>query len=700
MKVKSKVFTGVVSLLFCLTILVGCGGQAGSDMNGGDNSTLSESSLTEQASGNVSLNTNTSKDSEPVWAGAQYYQGEAVSLWRKRNGSENIQAAQDIYMYDDKGNSTVVVTGASSAYTGNWFLAQEGFCLTTVENTLIRIESNGTETFSVNVGNGIQDICQLEDGQIVIVVKEADGSFKLALLNPENGEYSKVNTPDLGKDTRVFIASGEDGLLLLKKDGFWEVNLESGELTGVMGISEYDYRLEYTIKDFRMVGGGCVEFLFEGNSEVLLPKDIEEYRTVVTLRDVKPTAWMKALVEEFNRTNFTYYVELETWESGISQMDYLNQLYGELESGEGPDLITEELLLDSQWLMDNSLWFLDNGYLEDLAPYMEKSGICEEDYFPSTFEYLRDGEKIYATRLKIALTGLKIKEDVLGSRVVPDIETFVDALLNYPEAAVLNKYWGAESVLDYLLCGSENLWGAVDWENGTCDFQTDFFARLLEVSTLFASDWNVEMPELTEIIDTSFYNYEDQEQLQMSDEVYIGYFFDDGAHPAVLNNNILVMNSNSKNKEGAWAFINFMLNETTQIQKNLTAEDGTQVARGCPVNVLAFEEVVLLEMEEGAIVRYVVDGEENTFYKAGSDGFVELGRDEEAYRALHDMDEEEVGEIRDMLYTARNLPKKTGHILGIIYEECEMYFANEALLSDTCDAIQSRVQEYLDSMER
>nr|WP_305114435.1 hypothetical protein [uncultured Acetatifactor sp.] len=35
------------------------------------------------------------------------------------------------------------------------------------------------------------------------------------------------------------------------------------------------------------------------------------------------------------------------------------------------------------------------GVLEELNPYMEDSGISEEDYFPLAFSVLRQGEKIY-----------------------------------------------------------------------------------------------------------------------------------------------------------------------------------------------------------------------------------------------------------------------------------------------------------------
>lgn len=40
-----------------------------------------------------------------------------------------------------------------------------------------------------------------------------------------------------------------------------------------------------------------------------------------------------------------------------------------------------------------------------------------------------------------------------------------------------------------------------------------------------------------------------------------------------------------------------------------------------------------------------------------------------------------------------------GEVLDMIYEEAESYFSGERSLGDTCDAIQVRVQAYLDELE-
>ena len=63
------------------------------------------------------------------------------------------------------------------------------------------------------------------------------------------------------------------------------------------------------------------------------------------------------------------------------------------------------------------------------------------------------------------------------------------------------------------------------------------------------------------------------------------------------------------------------------------------------------------------------------------------------------MKETDVEEIRELLYAAHDEPARTAPILDIIYEEAAFYFNDERSLGDTCDAIQVRVQAYLDGLE-
>ena len=82
-------------------------------------------------------------------------------------------------------------------------------------------------------------------------------------------------------------------------------------------------------------------------------------------------------------------------------------------------------------------------------------------------------------------------------------------------------------------------------------------------------------------------------------------------------------------------------------------------------------------------------------FKAGSADFKEFGNNVEAYRAIHDLKEENIVEIRTMLESSRALPTGADAVKTIIYEEAAEYFSGSKTLSEVVEVIENRVELYL-----
>ena len=692
------IICGMSLLMSCLT---GCGSE-NQDIPVQSSSQVTSADVTPTSAPKVDmeslLQAGTINEDDLTWAGARYVDGEVFTLWRGASGSEDFSKAQNIYMKGADGTFAKVISEAPGEYTGEWYYSTEGYCFAVYENKLARIEADGTENYKVAVGAGIHDICQLTDGRVMMIIKDANDSGRLAELNAESGEYTIVDGLDFGRDTRVYITEGKEGLLLLNSKGFWKVDCDKGELTEEIPMNEYGFTLPYTIKDFRMLGGASVEFLYQEKTDVKHPKEIAKYREIITIQTRFDDEWLKAMLKGFNDSNYQYYAVAEHLME-ISE-DYssmlgptLEQMEMEIASGGGADLIAGDCIADSSG-------FIDKGYLEDLMPYMERAGMDLLDFFPAAFELGRRGESIYMANLNLSMSGLRIKEEVLGNRQEPSVEYLMDCLLANSEPSVLCDSWSNRMVLRFLLAGSEDLWGCVDWENKTCNFRSDFFAKALEVSWLYGAEDNL-LPTLGEVYNhKSFYGYINNEQLELANEVYIGFLFDDGCHPWMSAGNSLAINSNSQNKEGAWAVMEYLLSEEAQTQKWLTDENGERLQeREYPVNIYAFEAIVLLEQEETSLYDYTLGGDNKTVYKVGQTALREMNWDEDAYRALYDLTDADVEEVRELMYEMRYMPGKPTEILEIVYEEAEKYFKEESSLGETCDTVQNRVQAYLDAYE-
>lgn len=79
----------------------------------------------------------------------------------------------------------------------------------------------------------------------------------------------------------------------------------------------------------------------------------------------------------------------------------------------------------------------------------------------------------------IYIYSLWAEDEFLQDMKEVTIEEFVSALQNYESKRVLIEGWNPGNVLRLFLYGSENLWGMIDWEQGTCDFKGTFFADMV-----------------------------------------------------------------------------------------------------------------------------------------------------------------------------------------------------------------------------
>lgn len=273
----------------------------------------------------------------------------------------------------------------------------------------------------------------------------------------------------------------------------------------------------------------------------------------------------------------------------------------------------------------------------------------------------------------ISLYGDYMDGDVLGGNLKPDIETLVDSLLSWQEDAVYQEGLNSLGVLEMLLKGSGDIWGAVDWEAGTCDFGGSLFARILEASKRYGDDSGHNRPGLLEREYYNLYLYKDRAVREEEGLAEVGTMFDDGCYAEVVPYcEFLTVNANSAHKDGAWEFISFLLGKEAQ------EAGGTYMAY--PVSKGVFEGMMEKEQEECRQAR-------------ASDSW--KYREASGYRYLTDNRAEE---LKEALENARFLPLETGPILNIIYEEAQGYFEGSKDLGDVTALIENRVQLYLDEI--
>ena len=632
---------------------------------------------------------------KPRYLGMQYYKEEAVQLWGVEISDKGAGAESSFHVYLCKtdGSSQMLFRNVNVDYKySTWFLDEDGNAYVLGHDSIAKLDTEGNMVYERSSNYMVNQICQINDGKIyMLVLENGGGRYKLAELNTSTGSVDIVD--ELGwSGTPMGVGRGTEGLIYMDNDGFWQINtgdMSKSSLLLFEGSSYYADSSQRRIQDFRQLEDGSLELLRSngttvrngnienmgiGELETLKLVDVGDGKTTIVMRGMYfNLKWTKEQVVRFNESQEKYYVVLDEWPEGSDEEEFVRRTGVEIATGKGPDILCGELLEDSIYSL------IQKGVFENLKPYLDKSGIREEDYFPMAFSSWRDGEAIYSINTIVMLDGYRIDEAVLGGRDEPDVETLMDALLAYEEDAFYLYNTDSQELLRMFLEGSEDLWGMIDWEKGTCDFSGELFAKLLEVSKRYGYNENFHYPAIAESRRCDdIILFDTREEQEKEGKVPSGVLFDDGCYAgARAVYFILAMNANSPNKEGAWEFLNFLLGEEAQAALDWHL----------PVYKKAFDDVA------AEMLTHVNDKRPETKSTASLvNGEYIIGVE----RSVADLTEEKIAELKKTIEEAKPFPIRTTPILDIIDEEAAYYFNGVKSIDEVRNIIENRVGLYLD----
>lgn len=645
--------------------------------------------------------------------GMQFYQGEPVQLWSVPQGF-----LYDIYLYRQDGSREVLLQGIpypSYGYMdqdGNIYLCKNSTTrkwsdgrIEKINTFLKKYDSMGELLFEkeFDYDYNIQEIRQTADGRVYLFItgkREIEGQeTQLAELDPATGNVTELSaaSPSKAVIEPHFGIWGEKLVtfklqVILGYDEVTAINVDDGSescilsFQGTSYVSPKGFRL---LQDFRILEDESVEILwsdYDGSKslrERLRMDKVEKTPIVLRGGNIR-SSWFADRVNDFNQQSETYHVVVENCGQGDDVADFARLTSVQIASGKGPDIVEGGLMKDYMSGM------MEKGALEDLRPYMEKSGLREEDYFPFTFDVWRDGDRICGVSpASPSLESYSLDSAVLGGIQEPDIETLVDSLLSRQENAIFLKDYDSQKLLELLLKGSDTLWGMVDWKKGSCDFSGELFAKILETAKRYgdSNDKGTVTPIAEKRHIRDIYLFEDRAERDRDGKTICGVLFDDGCHVAVTSNFILGINANSPNKEGAWEFISYLLGDEAQ---SATLGSATHTL-GIPAARKAFDTWVERQKEQ------LSDGKEIRVVYADflPDGSTEVLSDIIVYTEA-DVTEEIIAEYTEELENARSYPLRTAPILDIISEEAADYFNGSKSAEMVGNVVANRVQTYLD----
>lgn len=337
------------------------------------------------------------------------------------------------------------------------------------------------------------------------------------------------------------------------------------------------------------------------------------------------------------------------------------------------------------------LWGLDiNKYaalnvLEDLYGYMgEDSGIRKEDFMPNLLEgYTLDGKLICVPQSFTARLAIS-RDPRLAEAEDWTMESLMALAEKYPQTTLFPAV--SDSLYPVMtwdiLYSDYYLEKYVDWEKGECSFDSDGFCRLLE--------WLKEQRNSNAedcLLETQYFqNFNSWESVLIEkgrDTRLYGFPSADG-HMVYRGEpgNGVAMTADSGHQEGAWAFLQYYL------------QNGYRITQGVvvfPTRLDQLEERVKEIM--GPRYVYDVDGE---ILKDSDGNYVIMpnqhwvnGEQIEAPYMSQDEADILLKALENIDFTPRSAREEI--VIAIVSEETEAFFKGDKSAEETAGIIQNRV---------
>lgn len=497
-------------------------------------------------------------------------------------------------------------------------VAMEDYCIVSTESCIFALDRSGSLRWKLETTEYIDSLVRNTDGKVYI--KTAFDQNALYLLNIESHDLGvPLYTMEDGEIPQPGVL-GYDLLLCnnaTNSPKVYGLNLATGEKTalwdcGAMGMLHAGNIIEtgsgalildyVTLMSGWSLGELAQEPVYEGEEVTTL--------TLGTVRSLSVTA--DTAIAMFNSLYPEYYLQVATY----ADAEAMNLA---IISGEGPDIICLDGLSEEDYAR--------NGRLLDLYPYLDADEtVSRDELVPEYLAEYETGGGLYRLSPVFGYGYLSINSDVVSN--VPD--TFGEYLTAARENAD-NPTWemAAEYALRIML--GYSMTNFVDFDEGTCNFESEEFYSLLELTgmgrTLTEEEYlNVE------------WLYSPESAGIWNETVGQGGFPSAGVL-VTESMDTFGINAGTMYPEAAWNFFSLLLSE--DIQRSYAEMTGY-----CPVRTAVFLELV-------------------------SD------------------------DIQSKISQARGHWVDTSSVYDIVMEEAEGYFAGDISAETAAQHIQSRVMIYL-----
>lgn len=537
----------------------------------------------------------------------------------------------------------------------------------------------------------------LSDGK-VLLSNYAETGLLFYTFDPASGSFSKAYTCPGQSYNYSFVSGIGYDLYLIDSTGVSGYQLGDTETTMLMNYVDSDINT-YSIYNVTALSEtsflGFIDDEETGTSVATIftkvnPEDVPDKETITLAYNYADWDVRSAAVK-FNKSNTKYRIKIVDYSSLYNtDGNYsagLTQLNADIVSGKMPDI----LVVDSAMPIES---YVGKGLFEDLKPYIEADEELDlNNFMPNIIDLCSTDGALYFLVPSYSISTIVGKTEDVGSEpgwTLQDAEALLDSK---PEGTVLFYETTSDTIMNNALTMASDQF--IDWETGSCSFNGQSFVDLLNFAVTFPTaneDGGDAQEEYTDNYDSLW-----REGKVLLSQVYLGAFSDyNNAKKGTFDSDItcvgfpagsgkgsvinyrmqLAMSSKSKEKEGVWEFIRYFL--TDEYQEKLTYNFPLSIKRLDELGEEAKEDPYYLDENQNKVFY------KNTMYLNG----IEV--------PIDPMTDDEVAEVKEILYSMDNATSYKESVMNIIQEESAPFFAGQKTAQEVADIIQSRMQVYVD----
>ena len=432
------------------------------------------------------------------------------------------------------------------------------------------------------------------------------------------------------------------------------------------------------------------------------PRDQLPEKTTLVYATMYLSYDARGKIIDFNKKSETHRIEVKDYSEYVTGDDdgsaALQKLNTEILAGSIPDILDTNSLPLRQYGA--------KGILEDLWPYIEKDPDLGRDALMlRPLEANQQDGKLYEIFSSFSIRTAAGSGKVAGDRTSWTLAELQEALAQMPEGCSI---FGESDTRDAMLSTvmSMNMDQFVDWDTGTCTFNSEDFKALLSFCGSFPAefswdnvDWDTWEEEEVRAMNgkqllIQCYLSDFQWDIQRlgaifnNDYTFIGYPKEDGGcGSSFITTQGVAMSSACRDKDGAWSFIRQTLLPQSK-------EDEPYYG-SFPINKSDFDKMVDQALEP------VYETDENgdpLLDENGEPILMNMGTiwiSEDIEVPIRATTQEDVDKIMALYNAVDSVYRYDEKIYNAVQEVASQYFAGDKPLDEAAALIQSKVSLYV-----